>query len=94
MDLFLSQTATAYLTRISLAVGSFGKCIRAAENSHTAYHGSLIGKPLWSFGPPNTDALLFSMCELLDGASLQCIIVQLELNVERGEFDASDCSVV
>ena len=27
------------------------------------------------------------MCELLDGASLQCIIVQLELNIERGEFD-------
>ena len=63
----------------------------------TASHGSVIGKPLWSFGQvrsPNTDALLFSMCELLDGTSLQCIIVQLELNIERGEFDESECSLV
>ena len=74
---------------------SFGKCIRAAENSHTASHGSLVGKPLWSLDrSPNTDALLFSMCELLDGASLQCIIVQLELNIERGEFDESEWSLV
>ena len=66
-----------------------------AENSHNASHGSLIRS---LFGvldrSPNTDALLFSMYGLLDGCSPQCLIVQLELNSERGEFDASEWSLV
>ena len=75
---------------------AYTSCEYALLKTHsTVSHGSLIGKPLWRLDrSPKTDALLFSMYGLLDGCSPQCLIVQLELNIERGEFDASECSLV
>ena len=34
------------------------------------------------------------MYGLLDGCSPQCLIVQLEPNIERGEFDESEWSLI
>ena len=93
--------------RMSLAVVSFGKCIRAAENSQYCMSGLSKLKVWVEYWTGNLKDFLSNNkhdddivdmldipYKLLEMATLKITEVRLKLNIKRGEFDESEWSLV
>ena len=101
------EKVTDLIKRLSLAVLSYRKCIRAAEYSQYCIKGlceTFITLVSWTGFLKEcisnnkhddiTVELLDSINELLDAASAEIIAMRLKLNIECGEFDESEWSLV
>ena len=93
--------------RMSLAVVSCGKCIRAAENSQYCMSGLSKLKVWVEYWTGNLKDFLSNNkhdddivdmldipYKLLEMATLKITEVRLKLNIKRGEFDESEWSLV
>ena len=97
------EKLTDLFKRMSLAVVSFGKCIRAAENSQYCIRELSQKKWTWEFWTGCVEGfisnnkhddvkvdILDSMHGLLVDVALKMIDVRLKFNIKYGEFDESE----
>ena len=101
------EKLTDLFKRMSLAVVSFGKCIRAAENSQYCMSGLSKLKVWMEYWTGNLKDFLSNNkhdddivdmldipYKLLEMATLKITEVRLKLNIKCGEFDESEWSQV